>query len=110
VIAVTAVDARHKALLEAARGRHVRFAAPGADMLAAGLTKDYVPVRGTSFAAPLVAGLIAQRIAAGDTLTGALTTLGQQARDLGRKGRDEVYGEGLLAEELIRPLSAATIK
>ncbi len=35
VIAVTGVDAQRRVLLEAARGKHVRFAAPGADVLAA---------------------------------------------------------------------------
>jgi subtilisin family serine protease len=60
VIAVTAVDANAKVLLEASGGDHVRFAAPGADMLAASLGGEFAAVRGTSFASPLVAGLIAR--------------------------------------------------
>ena len=35
VVAVAAVDAHQKVLMEAGAGEHVRFAAPGADMLAA---------------------------------------------------------------------------
>jgi len=58
VVAVTAVDANAKLLIEASGGDHVRFAAPGADMLAASLGGEYAAVRGTSYAAPLVAGLI----------------------------------------------------
>jgi subtilisin family serine protease len=59
VVAVTAVDAHAKVLMEASGGEHVRFAAPGADMLAASLSGKFAAVRGTSYAAPLVAGLIA---------------------------------------------------
>jgi subtilisin family serine protease len=110
VVAVTAVDARHKVLLEAARGKHIRFAAPGADLVAAALTPDYLPVRGTSFAAPLVAGLIATQMTTVADGTAALVTLSQQARDLGRKGRDDVYGEGVLGEQFARPLAAAAVK
>lgn len=55
VIAVTGVDGHDRLLPEAGRAVHVDFAAPGADMNAArGDGKG--AVRGTSFAAPLVAG------------------------------------------------------
>src|SRR3546814_1027523 len=56
VIAVTGVDARNRVLMEAGRGSHVDFAAPGSDMAAAGVSKSFGRVRGTSYAAPLVAG------------------------------------------------------
>jgi subtilisin family serine protease len=59
VVAVTAVDARDRALLEAGRATHVDFAAPGADMAAATPGRGYSVVRGTSFAAPLVAARLA---------------------------------------------------
>lgn len=103
VVAVTAVDARRKVLLEAARGKHIRFAAPGADLRAAALQPDYAMVRGTSFAAPLVTGLLAARLAGGDSAEAALAALGRTARDLGRKGRDDAFGEGLVGEELATP-------
>lgn len=59
VIAVTGVDARNKALVEAGRAGHLDFAAPGADMVAALPGEGYAKVRGTSFAAPLVAARFA---------------------------------------------------
>lgn len=60
VIAVTGVDARDRVLIEAGRALHLDYAAPGADMLASNARGGVVPVRGTSFAAPLVAARIAR--------------------------------------------------
>lgn len=59
VIAVTGVDAADRSLVEAGRARHLDFAAPGADLVAALPGKGYTPVRGTSFAAPFVAARLA---------------------------------------------------
>lgn len=91
VVAVTGVNARRQALPEAGRGPHVDFAAPGADMAAAGARGGYLAVRGTSFAAPLVAGLLARE----GGRAGALA-----AADLGAPGRDPTYGRGLVAFDL----------
>ena len=59
VVAVTGVDARGRALIEAGRARHLDFAAPGAELAAALPGKGYAVVRGTSFAAPLAAARLA---------------------------------------------------
>jgi len=101
VIGVTAVDARRRVLIEAARGRQVMFAAPGADMLAAGNGGKYSAVRGTSFAAPIVAALLAQTVSAPDLNAGdaAVDALAQHAIDLGPPGRDLTYGFGLVGAE-----------
>ncbi len=102
VVGVTGVDAKRRVLIEAARGPHVYFAAPGADMSAAGMNDDYLAVRGTSFAAPIVAGLLAQKILQPD-LQAARDTLAacdRQAIDLGSHGIDPVYGHGLLGETI----------
>ncbi|HYC73408.1 S8 family serine peptidase [Brevundimonas sp.] len=96
VIGVTAVNARGRVLPEAARGPQVDFAAPGADMAAAGPGEGYVSVRGASFAAPLVAGLLARRRGQGD----AVQRLAAEARDLGARGPDPIYGQGLVAADL----------
>ncbi|HLZ97971.1 MAG TPA: S8 family serine peptidase [Steroidobacteraceae bacterium] len=109
VIGVTGVDARHRVLLEAARGAQVMFAAPGADMAAGAPASAYVAVRGTSFAAPIVAALLAQRLSQPgvDQAAAAVQALARSAIDLGPPGRDLTYGYGLLGAEFAvdpRPL------
>ena len=108
VIGVTAVDAGHRVLLEACRGKHLALAAPGADLRAADATDatGYKEVRGTSFAAPLVAGLLARMVDALDPAASAnaLAMLSARAQDLGPRGRDDIYGAGLVAADL--PLTA----
>ena len=107
VIGVTGVDAKEHVLVEACRGNHVDFAAPGADMSAAALQGGYALVRGTSFAAPIVAGLLAQQLAGIDKsrADAALAALVSQATDLGARGRDKVYGDGLVGDALRPPQS-----
>lgn len=101
VVAVTGVDARRQALPEAAQGAYVAFAAPGAQMAAAVPGGGYAAVRGTSFAAPIVAGELARALAAPDPAPDpvrarrAVEALAAQAIDLGAPGRDPVYGFGL---------------
>ena len=102
VVAVTAVDVRSRVLPEACRGAHVQFAAPGADLLAADAAGGYQRVRGTSFASPIVAGLLSTLLAtSGPDTAGALQQLQLQAKDLGTPGRDPVYGFGLVGENLL---------
>jgi len=108
VIGVTAVDGAHHVLLEACRGKHLALAAPGADLRAADAADStgYKEVRGTSFAAPLVAGLLARMVDAPDpsASANAVATLLGRAVDLGPRGRDDIYGAGLVAADL--PLTA----
>jgi len=105
VVGVTAVDARHRVLAEAERGPQVKLAAPGADMAAARTPRGYALVRGTSFAAPIVAGLLAQALRAPDKAAAeeALTTLERQALHPGAPGPDPAYGYGVVGAELAPP-------
>ena len=67
VVGVTAVDRRGRPLPEAARGPQVMFAAPGNNMVSADFGNGgFRQVRGTSFAAPIVASLLAADIDAPD--------------------------------------------
>jgi len=86
VVSVTGVDSHGRALREAGVSKHLDFAAPGADMVAAYPGDGYLPVRGTSFAAPLAAARLA--------LTGSYQQLAQEARPgEGRVGRGIVCGQ-----------------
>ncbi|WP_194953808.1 S8 family serine peptidase [Sphingopyxis solisilvae] len=98
VFAVTGVDARNRALPEAGRARHVDFAAPGDAVLAATGPDSIGRLRGTSFAAPLVAGRLALHYPtpAIDRIGPAVSALVMEARDLGQRGRDKIYGHGLI--------------
>jgi subtilisin family serine protease len=110
VIGVTAVDAHRRVLVEAERGPQVKFAAPGADMAAACLAGKFSAVRGTSFAAPIVAGLLSLQIPAPDTSAAqrAVQALIHSAIDLGARGPDKVYGNGLVGDEVRPDLSLVT--
>ena len=96
VIAVTGVDGRNRALIEAGRALHLDYAAPGADMKALDGKGVEHSVRGTSFAAPLVAARAAAALDRGEGSESVRAVLNSEARDLGRKGPDQVYGRGLL--------------
>ncbi len=102
VVGVTGVNARGRALVEAARGEQVDFAAPGADMVAADNAAAMAPVRGTSFAAPIVAGLLARKLPSpsAEGAARAVRDLAAQAEDLGDRGTDRVYGVGLVGGEV----------
>ena len=99
VVAVTGVDGIRRVLPEAGRGTHVDFAAPGADMAAAGPAGGFVGVRGTSFAAPIVAGRLALLRSHGSAAQ-ALEALAHEAIDLGAPGPDPIYGRGLVGADL----------
>ena len=108
VVGVGAVDGRLRLLPEGARGPQVMFVAPGADMAAAASgTRAFAPVRGTSFAAPFVAGLLAAgyQSASPEGARAALARLAAGARDLPQAPRDGI-GRGLVAERLRTPPNA----
>lgn len=93
VLAVTGVDRRDRPLIEAGRALHLDYAAPGADLYAANAAGGRVKVRGTSFAAPLVAARVAAALDAGGSWQ---PRLDGEARDLGPRGPDKLFGRGLL--------------
>ena len=112
VIGVTAVDARQRVLVEAGRGPQVKFAAPGADMAAARPQQAYVLVRGTSFASPIVAGLLALELEAPDGAAAkrAVAALAARALHPGAPGLEPVYGYGLVGAELRQQPALARVR
>lgn len=93
VVAVTGVDGKRRALIEAGRALHLDYAAPGADIYGRNAKGKRIRLRGTSFATPLVAARVARAIGRG---TNWRNTLDHEAIDLGSKGHDTTYGRGLV--------------
>ncbi|MDG2534241.1 S8 family serine peptidase [Sphingomonas sp. HITSZ_GF] len=105
VIAVTGIDGRGRALIEAGRAAHLDYAAPGADMLAMAGSGRTMRVRGTSFAAPFVAAVIARfyPAPAPASIGAAIARVDREARDAGSRGPDRSYGRGVLCEPCRTP-------
>jgi subtilisin family serine protease len=93
VLAITGVDGRERALIEAGHALHLDYAAPGADMKAPNVQGRDGAVRGTSYAVPFVAARAAAAVDGGGPVR---TALDAEVRDLGRKGPDDLYGRGLI--------------
>jgi minor extracellular protease Epr len=98
VLGVTAVDADGRIYRRANRGEHVDFAAFGVRVPVdiGGGRVEYIS--GTSYAAPLVAAAVARHYRAtrpGET-SAEVTALRGHAVDMGDRGRDPVFGWGLV--------------
>ncbi|MEI8698468.1 S8 family serine peptidase [Mesorhizobium sp. ISC15] len=97
VIAVTATDAKDGLMQQANRGAYVFLSAPGVEMVApSGAGSDVVT--GTSFAAAIVSGAVANLLHAAPDRSADWVekALAATAKDLGPKGRDNDFGYGLL--------------
>ncbi|MGZ8315599.1 MAG: S8 family serine peptidase [Telluria sp.] len=93
VVGVTGVDKRGRPLPEAARGPQVMFAAPGNNMVSAAPgAPPYRTVRGTSFAAPIVAALLAPMLARPD-LASAKAAVTALAKTTAREDANTVSNE-----------------
>jgi Subtilase family len=97
VIAVTATDAGDKLFDAANRGRYIAVAAPGVQILVAIPDGGYEISSGTSYSAAEVSGIVALMLERKPNLTpdAVRATLLATARDLGPRGRDEMFGAGL---------------
>lgn len=96
VISVGAVDATGRHLPFSNRGETLTVSAPGFGLTAAsGQTGDF-SFSGTSAAAPLVGGMVAEMLSQDPTLTvtGAISLLQRYSDDAGPPGQDGYYGAG----------------
>lgn len=103
VVGVTGVDRDGRPLPEAARGPQVQFAAPGNHMASASPgTPPYRAVRGTSFAAPIVAGLLAPALPRPDRerARAAVAALARQAAGAAADGTDKGLGRGIVGADI----------
>ncbi|NDW53785.1 S8 family serine peptidase [Aliiroseovarius sp. PrR006] len=96
VIAVTAIDASERLYKHANGGPEVDFSAPGVDLLLP-RGRGTTFASGTSYAAAFATAIIAQEVArSGGQQTRLLNVLRERSRDLGRPGKDNRFGWGLI--------------
>lgn len=97
VISVTAVDSKLKAGDTTPRGK-IDFSAPGVDIISTTFDGSYDYYSGTSIATPFISGVIALLLQKNTSLNYSeiYDTLKEYSKDLGKKGKDDVYGEGIV--------------
>ncbi len=96
VIAVTAVDEKGDIYRWANQGDYIDFAAHGVSVLTTQSPDKVGYESGTSLAAPVIAAAIGCGISEGKSLIDIVNRLKKDAKDLGAKGKDPVFGYGWL--------------
>ena len=98
VVAVTAIDQSGRVYRRANQGAHIDFSAPGVNIWTAASIRGAKRNTGTSFATPFVTATFAAAKAANQNATAAelRDQLQSTTIDLGKKGFDLVYGNGLI--------------
>ena len=96
-VAVTAISASLKAFRRANRGEHIDFAAPGVDIMVADGRRGLTRSSGTSYAVPFIAASLAvmRKQQPEADIDSFIAELAAQSRDLGKPGKDPVFGWGL---------------
>jgi len=96
VIAVSATDAQDKIFAASNRGSYIAVAAPGVDIFLPAPDQKYQMTSGTSFSAAYVSGVAALMLERNPVLRRdeLRATLMRTARDLGSRGRDDLFGAG----------------
>ncbi len=96
VIAVTAVDAQKKIYYKANQGKYIDFSAPGVDIWLLAKNGKFQYFSGTSYATPFVTVVAALAKKKSKSYSSLMKVISQKSKDLGEKGRDNVYGRGLV--------------
>lgn len=94
VLAITAVDAENKLFKMADKGAFIDYAAPGVNILTIAPGGKYKIATGTSFSAAHLSGIAALLLSKGHT--DIEQAFSRTATDLGKPGRDQEFGEGLI--------------
>jgi subtilisin family serine protease len=95
---VTAIDRSGRLYSLAGRGEHVDYAGPGVAVTVAtqGTRDGYQQNSGTSFATPIVTGLLLHYLSDRQMRIDQLeSAIGDDYVDLGKPGRDALFGHGL---------------
>ncbi len=98
VIAVSASDSKNKIASFSSVGSKVEISAPGADIISTYLGTYYAMMSGTSQATPHVSAMLAllKQQYPNETNDQLRTRLQRYSKDLGQKGRDNLFGYGLV--------------
>ncbi len=96
VVAVTAVDRRLRNFRYANRGTYIDLAAPGVDIWTAGPAQKERLLTGTSLATPFVTSVVAALYHGLPQKTRLAFLSSIRPKDLGRPGKDPIYGHGLV--------------
>jgi hypothetical protein len=96
VIAVSALGKNGQIWPKSNKGRYIDFCAPGEQILSTGLNDSYVLAGGTSASAAIVSALAAMLVSEFPSVSNVFIRerIAQTAQDLGKKGRDRIYGNG----------------
>ena len=96
VLAATAVDDRKRLFSMADKGQFIDYAAPGVNILTTAPNGKYTLATGTSLSSAHLSGIVALLLSEkrGKAID---PTLRRSAIDLGKPGRDQEYGEGLVS-------------
>jgi hypothetical protein len=99
VVAVTAVDRNLHVYRYANQGRYITVSAYGVDVTAAAPGGGTGSYSGTSFATPHIAAWMARcaKSVSPTTRQKCMAALAKSAKDLGKPGKDEVYGLGYIS-------------
>lgn len=102
VLAATAVDVEGDIYDKAVRGNHVDFSAPGVDIYI-NVEGQNRYISGTSIAAPFITAAIASSLEMKDykNRNDIVRHFSSSAKDLGPKGKDKIFGRGLINAEYI---------
>ncbi len=96
VLAVTAVDDNKQLFSMADKGRFIDYSAPGVNILTLAPSGKYTLATGTSLSSAHLSGIVALLLSEQRRIP-IDKTLKQTAVDLGKPGRDQEYGEGLVS-------------
>ncbi len=96
VLAATAVDKNKKLYNMADKGRFIDYAAPGVNVLTIAPGGKYKVVTGTSLSAAHLSGVAALLLSQSKKSNILDQTLSKTALDLGKPGRDQEFGDGLV--------------
>ena len=92
-------------------GDHIDFAAPGFNILSTTIGGSYKTASGTSYATPLVAGIVGVTMSINPTLSPdeVIQLLKDTAQDLGASGWDQFYGFGRVDFGAAAAAASATV-